>query len=193
MRIPRYNLLNVQESYSRIANSATRARAPEAGGAPAKVTAEEVRALFSAARGPDGRMGVDEKVRLATEWNSLKQNAGPEAQAEFKRLSSRLNLPEAGRLDGIRDALRLKWGPQVDSPAPKVTAKQLQEAIAAGKDSKGKLDDASKFLIAYEWNSIPDRAKTPEVKREYERLRTQYGLPTFVDGKQVGGRDLGVG
>jgi len=193
MKAPSYNLQRVQEGYSRIANASLRASAPEAGGAPAKVTAEEVRTLFTAARGSDKRMSVDEKVRLASEWGALKGRADAGALAEFKKLGARLNLPSPERLQGIRDSLRLKWGPQVDSPAPQLTVKQLQDAVAAGRNEKGQLDDASKFLLAYEFQAIPERSKSLEVKQEYARLQKELGLPLFTDGRRTDSKDLGVG
>jgi len=191
MSVPTYNLQKVQESYNRIANESLKAKAPEPGGT--KVTASEVKALFTAARGSDRRMSVDEKVRLASEWGGLQGFADDGARAEFAKLSKGLGLPDPKQLDAIRGALRLSWGPRVDSPAPQVTGKHLQDAVAAaGRDKTGKLDEASKFLIAYEWRAIPDRCKSPQVKQEYDKLSRELGLPTFSEGRR-NARDLGIG
>jgi hypothetical protein len=179
MRSPRYNLQTIRESFNRIASAASEARAPEPGGA--RVTVDEVKALFSEARGPDNWMSVDEKVRIALEWGHLQELAEDEARAEFARLSQGLDLPDPQRLDAIRGALRLSWGPQVDSPAPQLSVKQLQSAVEAGRDANGTLDESSRFLLAYQWQSTPEPCKSPRVKQEYQRLATELGLPTFTE------------
>ncbi len=88
--------------------------------------------------------------------------------------------------------LQLVWGPEVSSPPPQLSQAQLQAAVDAGRDAQGKLDDASRFLIAYEWQGIDDKCKSPEVKAAYERLARTWGFPTFSVGRS-NPHDLGVG